>query len=172
VALHIIIDGYNLIHHLNRQRSPSPDLQSLRQGLIEVLSVYKKKKHHRITVVFDGTNAPVIWQHRDRIKGIDVKFSSNGESADTVIKRMAARERQKILVVSSDREILDFATSSGAATISSPHFFEKLIIATADPIKSFNSGNKGSKSSPTKKKGPHRRFSKRERRNRLKTNKL
>ena len=179
MALHIIIDGYNLIHHSNRQGNSPQDLQSLRQGLIEALSVYKKKKHHRITVVFDGANASVFWQHRDRIKGIDVKFSSIGESADAVIKRMSAREKQQILVVSSDREIIDFATSRGAATISSPHFYEKLLIATADHIKSFDANNKsfdannkGSKSSSTKKKGPHRRFSKRERRNRLKTSKL
>lgn len=172
MTLHLIIDGYNLMHQTHLQRSFQEDIQHLRQGLLDVLAVYKKKKHHRITVVFDGANAPVFSQRRDRIKGIDVKFSSNCESADTVIKKMAAREKEKALVVSSDREIIDFATKRGAATISSPHFYEKLIMATVDPVKSFDFGNKGSRASSPKKKGPHRRVSKRERKNRLKTSRL
>ncbi|MCK5509332.1 MAG: NYN domain-containing protein, partial [Desulfobacterales bacterium] len=123
MSLHIIIDGYNLIRQsatlsdLDRQ-----DIQLGREVLLNMLAAYKKIKRHKITVVFDGTNAPFISQLRDKIKGIEIKFSRIGELADTVIKRMALTEREKALVVSSDMEIVNAVASQGASTISSPMF--------------------------------------------------
>ena len=173
MALHIIIDGYNLIRqsprlkHLDHQ-----DIQLGRQTLLEDLALYKKGKRHRITVVFDGANAPVFTQPKDRINGIDILFSRAGESADTIIKRMSTREKDKALIVSSDRDIIGFAMSRGAAVISSLHFGEK--IARSDPVPDDSSGSLDAKSwnPSTKKKGPSRRLSKRERKNKMKTRKL
>ena len=59
-----------------------------------------------------------------------MRFSRSGESADEVIKRMAHREREKALVVSSDREVADSAAANGAATISSQEFEAKIEMAT------------------------------------------
>ena len=173
MTLHIVIDGYNLIRqsprlkHLDHQ-----DIQRGRQTLLDELALYKKGKRHRITVVFDGANAPVFTQPQDRIKGIDILFSRAGESADTIIKRISAREKEKALIVTSDREIVVFAMSQGAAVISSLHFGEK--IARSDPAPDDSSGYLDVKSwnPSTKKKGPSRRLSKRERKNKIKTSKL
>ena len=112
MSIHIIIDGYNLIRQskslsaLDRQ-----DLQLGREALLDMLSAYKKINRHTITVVFDGTNAPPFSQHKDQIKGIQVKFSRSGESADAVIKRMAARLSEKELVESSDIYVIHFSAS-------------------------------------------------------------
>ena len=106
MPLHIIVDGYNLIRNsaalkmLDRQ-----DIQLGREALVEMLAAYKKVKHHKITVVFDGADAPIFSQSHDRVKGITVRFSRAGETADDLIKRMAAHDREKALIVSSDREI-------------------------------------------------------------------
>lgn len=173
MSLHIIIDGYNLIRQSPRlKRLDHQDIQFGRQKLLEELALYKKRKRHRITVVFDGANAPVFTQQQDRIKGIDIQFSRTGESADTIIKRMAAGEKEKALIVSSDRDIVVFAMSQGAAVISSPHFSEK--IARIAPTPDDNSDSLAAKSwnPSTKKKGPSRRLSKRERKNKMKTRKL
>jgi len=173
MSLHIIIDGYNLIRQSPRlKRLDHQDIQLGRQGLLEELALYKKRKRHRITVVFDGTNAPVFTQQQDRFRGIDVQFSPAGESADTIIKRMAAREREKALIVSSDRDIVVFAMSHGAAVISSLHFDEKIAQAAPAADDSFPALDAKSWNPSTKKKGPSRRLSKRERKNKIKTRKL
>ncbi len=161
MSLHIIIDGYNLIRQsatlsdLDRQ-----DIQLGREALINMLAAYKKIKHHKITVVFDGTNAPFISLHRDKIKGIEINFSRIGESADTVIKRMALTEREKALIVSSDMEIVNAVTSQGASTISSPMFEEKIAMAKYMSVKDIDSENEGGWIPTTKKKGPSKRLSK------------
>ena len=127
MAVHIIIDGYNFI----RQSSFSSllnthDLQEEREVLIESLVVSKRRRAHEITVVFDGTRAPFDLARREVVSGIEIVFSPAGQTADTVIKQMAAREREKALVVSSDREISDFVAARGATVISSAVFENKL----------------------------------------------
>lgn len=54
--MHLIVDGYNLIG-LNRSLSHKTNLQSLRETLLNKLSLYKKNKIHKITVVFDGSHS-------------------------------------------------------------------------------------------------------------------
>ena len=173
MSIHIIIDGYNLIRRSSLLSTlDQQDIQLGREALLHALSSYKRIKHHMITVVFDGTHAPPLSHHKDRVKGIKVKFSRSGETADTVIKRMAARDREKALVVSSDLDIVNFAASMGAATISSPAFEEKITMAVYMDTKVEVEQNQGGWVPTTKKKGPSRRLSKRRRRNRVKIKKL
>jgi predicted RNA-binding protein with PIN domain len=176
MAIHIIIDGYNMI----RQSPGLSDLERIdiqhgREALIDWLAVYKRIKPHKITVVFDGSNAPALSARRYFLKGIAIKFSRSGETADTVIKRMARQEKEHALVVSSDREIVKAAASHGAATISSPEFEEKLVMAEHMNTKGLalddEDDEPGWKPS-TKKRGPRRRLSKQMRRNKLKISKL
>ena len=105
------------------------DIQWGRETLVDMLAAYKKVKSHRITVVFDGTTSPMFSQQRDRNKGISIVSSREGESADTVIKKMARKERHGALVVSSDKDIVQSATASGAATVSANDFENKLTMS-------------------------------------------
>ena len=95
-----------------------------------------------------------------------------GESADAVIKRMADRERERALVVSSDLEVVGFAASRGAATISSQEFEEKLKMAAYMSAKEIKNEDKDAWVPSTKKKGPRKRLSKKKRRDRIKIRKL
>jgi len=174
MSVHIIIDGYNMIRQspvlseLDRQ-----DLQIARDALIESLALYKRTRPHKITVVFDGANAPVEASNRNRQqRGISIRFSRMGETADCVIKRMARRERERALVVSSDQEIVHFVSLQGAATISSPHFEERIAMATAGQSTAEGEEDLTGWVPSTQKKGPSRRLSKRQRRNRTKVDKL
>ncbi len=175
MSVHIIIDGYNLIRQSDKF-SPldRKEMQMGRESLVNTLAAYKKLRHHKITVVFDGSDAPLFLERRDRVQGIDIKFSRGGEQADTVIKRMVTREKEKALVVSSDRDVVNFSESQGAATISSPDFEKKIAMAAymtekgADIEIEENTGWIPT----TKKKGPSRRLSKKERRNKVKIRKL
>lgn len=173
MSIHIIIDGYNLIRQSNFF-SPIDrrDMQLGRETLIETLAAYKRIKGHKITVVFDGVQAPSFFQSSDQIKGIKVKFSRNDESADTAIKRMAAREKEKALVVSSDLDVMNFAASAGCATIASLMFEEKITMATYLDTKEIEAEDEGGWAPTTKKKGPRRRLSKKKRQSRIKIKKL
>jgi hypothetical protein len=127
-----------------------------------------------MTVVFDGIQADNPMQARNRYKGINVLFSRPGESADAVIKRLVTRERERAVVVSSDREVAGFSTEQGAATIDSVAFESKMRIATAvDVTPSLSSEKEETGWTPTtKKKGPSHRQPKWKRKSRSRTRKL
>ena len=175
MSLHIIIDGYNLIRQSDSLRQlDRAALEWGRDALIDQLAAYKRLKRHKITVVFDGSQKYLFTSAFFSEKGIGVRFSRQGESADTVIKRMAAREREKAVVVSSDQGIVNFAASCNAATIGSHEFTEKMAMAQ---LMSLKGGDPATDSSDgwkptTRKKGPSRRLPKRARQNRSKTKKL
>ena len=172
MPIHIIVDGYNIIRN-------SPDLEPLdrqdmqlgREALVKRLAAYKRLKSHRITVVFDGANAPIQNQLMTRIQGIDIRFSRRDESADTVIQNMVRKEKEKALVVSSDREVIRQAESSRAASISSHAFEQKLIMAEHVSIKGGDDDSIGWRPT-TQKKGPSRRLPKRKRQLRKRLKKL
>jgi uncharacterized protein len=174
MALHIIIDGYNLIRQSNTLRYfDQQDIQIGREALINSLASYKRLKGHRITVVFDGTGAEAFSQTKDQIKGIDIRFSRIGEQADAVIKQLASHFREKALVVTSDRDVADFAVLKGATSISSPEFEERLIFAAYLETKGSEDTQENSGWNPTtRKKGPQRRLSKKDRRHKVKLRKL
>jgi len=173
MSIHIIIDGYNLIRQSHElSLLDQQDIQLGREALIDMLAMYKKIKRHRITVVFDGAGAPRDSQRQDRKKGILIIFSRNNESADSVIKNMARGEKEKALIVSSDRDIVRSAASFRSATISADDFEKKLLLARhAHGVEIGIDDYEGWKPT-TKKKGPSRRLSRRQRRNRTKLRKL
>ena len=173
MSIHIIVDGYNLIRqsksfrHLDQQ-----SLELGRDALINSLAEYKRLKSHKITVVFDGARAPYPTPCRDRVRGIQILFSRSGQTADGVIIGMARAEREKALVVSSDREVMRSSEAFGAATISAENFENKLVLAAE--MGEFSSDREDSQGwkPTTKKKGPRRRLPKQKRRNRSKIKKL
>ena len=173
MSIHIIIDGYNLIRQ--SKRLSILDLQDIQLGrdtLVDMLAAYKKVKSHHITVVFDGTTAPLFSQQRNRHKGISIIFSHEGKSADTVIKKMARKERQRALVVSSDQDIVQSAADSGAATVSAHDFENKMTMSMDMDGLQFDRDDYNGWRPTTKKKGPGRRLSKRQRKNSAKILKL
>ena len=173
MSIHIIIDGYNLIRQSNSFSDlDRQDIQLGREALLDTLAAYRRIKLHKITVIFDGTNAPPFSQNENQIKGIKVKFSRKGELADSLIKRMVNREREKALVVSSDLDIVNFAAAKGAATIGSSDFEDKITMAIYMDTKGLEREDEGGWVPSTIKKGPSKRLSKRKRRNRIKIKKL
>ena len=174
MAIHIIVDGYNLIRQSpDLARLDGQDLQLGREALVDILAAYKKIKAHKITVVFDGAAQPAFYGSRDRAKGIAIRFSHGGESADDLIRRMARREKAKALVVSSDREVMAAAESAGATVIESAAFEDKLAIARHLALKSDGEAIESKGWTPTtRKKGPSRRLPKRKRKARARVKKL
>ena len=175
MSLHVLIDGYNVIRQSESLSAMErASLEEGRDALLERLASYKRIKHHPITVVFDGTHAPNPLQRRSRHKGINIIFSRPGELADTVIKRLVTREGERAVVVTSDKEIADFATGHGAVTLGSVEFENKMEWATqVDPTPAhLGQENQAGWTPTTKKKGPSRRPPKQKRKSRSRTRKL
>lgn len=120
---HIIIDGYNLIgiSHDN--------LENARNELVESLREYLKIKDHQITLVFDGWKAGQGDETRTRQANLTVIYSRLGEKADQTIKKMLASSTIPWIVVSSDREISDFAENHDFAAVTSDDFEKRLYSA-------------------------------------------
>jgi predicted RNA-binding protein with PIN domain len=121
----IILDGYNVIRQwpelalLDRA-----DLEAGRAALVAALRAYRQAKGHRMTVVFDGVD------HGDTAGPagpVEVRYSRRGERADDVIARMVAGARgEAVVVVSSDREVLDAARRHRATGMRAEAFIERL----------------------------------------------
>jgi predicted RNA-binding protein with PIN domain len=174
MTLHIVIDGYNLIRQSKQFRELDRlDMQMGRDALVSALAAYKRIKAYPITVVFDGHTAETGMARRDQMKGVRIRFSRQGELADTVIKRMASREKEKMLVVSSDHDIVRYAESVGAAVIGAAEFEDRLVMAAYVDMKGTDDQETLTGWQPgTKKKGPSRRLTKRKRKMQKKISKL
>ncbi|HID30947.1 MAG TPA: hypothetical protein EYP19_13235 [Desulfobacterales bacterium] len=174
MSIHIVIDGYNLI-----RQSPAlsiiehRSLEEGREALLKCLAAYKRVKHHQVTVVFDGAYADMHMDRRTRCTGINVVFSRPGQLADSVIKGLVARDQERAIVVTSDRDIAGFAAKHGAVTIDSIEFEDKMKMATDAETEVMDFSEEEVGWTPTtKKKGPTHRVSKRQRKRRVRTRKL
>ncbi len=174
MSIHIIIDGYNLIRQSHTLSSIEyMDFQLGRDALINAVAEYKKIKHHKITLVFDGINSSGIPYYNDIINGIKIKFSRNGETADSLIKEMASKEREKALIVTSDLDIVRFAESCHSTVITSGEFEKKITLALLYGNKySIDDEEESGWVPTTKKKGPKKKNSRKKRKLRIKAKKL
>ncbi len=161
--MHLIIDGYNLLHvshsliHLD-----SIQLQWERDRLIDQLSAYQRLKPCEITVVFDGWRGGWTTEKREKKKGVGLVFSKLGEKADEVIKRLLKEKGSGAIVITSDRDIGRFAERLGIPVISSEQFQNKIeqsSIEFDEYLEREEEEEKGAK-----KKGLSRRLPKKEKR--------
>ena len=176
MAVHVVVDGYNLIRQsatLSAQEELSLELG--RDALLERLRQYKRVRSHRITVVFDAANKPYVAEERSQQKGIRIIYSGQGETADTVIKRICRNEGEKVLVVTTDRELASYAERRGSVAIDSEEFELRMDMALYVDAKGVEEEDEEEKWHPdkgTRKKGPAKRLSKKERRRRDKWQKV
>jgi predicted RNA-binding protein with PIN domain len=166
--MHLIIDGYNLLHTIRSLINlSSTRLQWEREQLIDQISTYQKDKPCGVTVVFDGWQGGWSNETREKKKGIEVLFSKVGEKADEVIKRLVKEKGSGTIVITSDRDIARFAQRNDTAVIPSEQFREKLGRGSSERLEETQEEEKG-----MKKKGPSRRLSKKEKRTRAAAKKL
>jgi predicted RNA-binding protein with PIN domain len=122
----LIVDGNNLIHRDPEQRrQASSGFEQARHRLVRrvesLADVYE-----RIVVVFDGRGEAV--QSESPLPNVEVLFSPGHLTADSVIERMVynAPDRERLLVVTSDRPERDAVEAVGAASMSCASFLELL----------------------------------------------
>jgi len=174
--MHIIVDGYNLIRQSDfLRRCEKQSLEAGRRALIIALAEYKRKKGHRITVVFDGWEGGSIREERDRQNNINIIYSRRGEKADDVVKRLSDSSQEETIVVTSDREIVSYVTRRNKVALSSPEFEMIMLKAGAEPagdVFSKENDMEEETDRPSGKKGPARRLRKAKRHLQAKITKL
>jgi len=127
MALHLIVDGYNLLAQTSRTGGGvSLHSEMARESFLRDLAAYRQRKSHAITVVFDGWQQGWGTEQREHRLGLEIIFSRRGEKADQVIQRLAAEFGFACAVVSSDREIINVAKAQGAFVMKAQEFIGKL----------------------------------------------
>ena len=124
MALHLLIDGYNLL--ARGMHADGMHSEMAREALLRDLAGYRQRKGHAITVVFDGWQQGQPIEQREHRAGVQVIYSRRGEKADQVIQRLAREYGSDCAVVSSDHEIMATARAHGAFVMLSPEFSLKL----------------------------------------------
>jgi len=169
--MHLIIDGYNLLHvTLTRTQLSSVGLLRERDRLIQQLSAYRQLKPCEITVVFDGWQGGWKTEKKERKEGIGLIFSRLGEKADEVIKRLVREQGSRVIVVTSDCEVANYAERLAVAVIPSDQFREKMERSVLRVER--DSEEEVDEERRFKKKGPSRMLSKKEKRLRTALKKL
>lgn len=126
----LLVDGYNVIWATEPYLAlvERDDWELARNALISDVASYVSKEC-RVTVVFDGTANPHSDGTPENHIGVTVIYSPYGKTADAVIERLAAQERERgnaVEVVTSDAQT-QWAVMRGAVVRrSSREFAESL----------------------------------------------
>lgn len=118
MAMHIIIDGYNVLKQmLTDEQIGLPQ----RRAFINMLGKYAAKKNHNVTVIFDG--GPDTWPTQEKDHGVTVIYSGTKQTADDIIKKLLSTKKYGILLVSSDNELKAAAARAEGASINADDFY-------------------------------------------------
>ena len=122
----LIIDGYNLIKMVSKAQHIAVDH---RDQFLRQLGSYAKNKKLQIIVVFDGGDVSFVYS--ERIYGMEILYSGFQTSADDVIGRYITdrRGKEEMMVISSDREITNFAVSCGVDILGVVEFYSLVCAA-------------------------------------------
>jgi uncharacterized protein len=158
---HIVIDGYNYMMRVLGSQVQNTTLMDIpRRTLLDKLSRYKRQKGGKITVVFDAYNSLSPGRQRENHLGIDVVYSRENETADDVIIGWIREGKTNMVVVTSDRAILDEAKRKGVPFITPQRMDEMMSIETYSKDNAAKDDDEG----PREKRGNPRKLPKKLRR--------
>lgn len=120
-----LIDGNNFIGHSSPAELRDPQSK---HRLVSKLQRFQRQKKTRVLVVFDGNPDSDFIDERFRKKYFSVLFPSFDQNADEVIKEIISKQTdlRRFFVVSSDREIKNFAKAKGAKSLNCKEFEREL----------------------------------------------
>src|SRR5258708_6001866 len=117
----LLVDGHNLIGQLRDLTLEDPYDEA---KLAMAIRSYCMRSRKKATVIFDnGLPGGVSKQLSN--SDCTVIFAPSGTQADTLLMRRARdmnKQRDSLLLVTSDRRILRLASTYGIKTLSSPEF--------------------------------------------------
>lgn len=133
MELEILVDGYNVIKNSAMfQFMEVRNRAEARSLLIKQLRNYYMHTPYRITVVFDGDGAREMVTHEEHIRVI---YSRHGETADSVIARLAnelGKAGCKVVMFSNDGEVRQAVVEQGGNVHTTQQLTAQLISAPQD----------------------------------------
>lgn len=130
--LHLIIDGYNLMHvtRFKPPRQEAGELRRCRKGLLSLLAERLSKKQYRqVTIVFDSRQAPKRLPDRQQFRHLEVLFARHENTADDLIAKLVQKHPhwQQLVVISSDHRVQKAARRRKATVLDSDVWFDALL---------------------------------------------
>ena len=121
-----IIDGYNLLHSINKGCEDDEVVSDIAMCRIIGAYLYQTRENGRI--VFDGIGPPEKIPF-ENVRNTEVVFSGERTDADTVIENQIAASSapKNTTIVSSDRRLRDAARARKAVSLKSDEFWHEVI---------------------------------------------
>lgn len=133
MELEILVDGYNVIkNNAMFQFMEVRNRAEARSLLIKQLRNRYRHTTYRVTVVFDGDGAHEMVTHEEHIRVI---YSRHGETADSVIARLAGELRKagrKVVMFSNDGEVRQAVVQQGGSVHTTEQLTTQLAAAPRD----------------------------------------
>jgi predicted RNA-binding protein with PIN domain len=125
-----LLDGYNVIRRDPDLRARERQgLEAGRAALLALVARAARAGADEFTVVFDGARRGGGTPAGGRVQ---VVFSRPPETADDVLRRLAAQARAGAVVVTSDRAVQATARRAGAVTVTAEAFLAALEPSAGD----------------------------------------
>lgn len=120
-----LIDGNNLLGYYSPANIRDP---RSKYELVIKLQIFQRIKRTRIILVFDGYPDSNLLSKQLRDKKFYVFYPPPDQNADQKIKEVILKQTdlRRFFVVSSDRDIKNFAKSKGAKTVGCEEFSRQL----------------------------------------------
>ena len=129
----ILVDGYNVIkRNASLQALSVKSLADARQLLINQLRSRYRHTPHQVIVVFDGDG---VSEQTIQDRRVRIMYSRAGETADSVIARLAASARtagREVELYSDDSEVRQSVSQQGGTIKSTNQLTKNLNAAPAD----------------------------------------
>lgn len=115
----ILIDGYNFLKSITGTKFIS---EAQMREWLNYLEKYVYYRGNQVIIAFDA--GPYLFASSDKQGAIEIWYAGQYQTADDWIKSWLNKNKEKdLLLVSSDREIRNFADGLGVVSISSQEFY-------------------------------------------------
>lgn len=124
----IVIDGYNLMWTTDTLNPVARYKFDLARDLLEkMLAEYASRVKEKVILVLDGYKGSKLYTVHKQKNDLEIVITAKGVNADRWIIETISRDDFEGAVVSSDREIVNFAKSHGAELITSKTFEHQMM---------------------------------------------
>lgn len=133
---YLLVDGYNIINAWDKfKKIAVKNLEEARDLFIQEIIDYKFYTGQKIIVVFDAHQVKSSNNRREVIKGVDIIFTKEHQTADSYIEKtvekLTQNRRNNVRVATSDWAEQQVVLGSGATRISAREFIIEIEMITS-----------------------------------------
>lgn len=120
---YLILDGYNVINSWPElKKIMDQGLEVARTELVGMMAEYRAFKGINVIIVFDAYLVKGSTRNKEKLKGIEVVFTKEKETADSYIERLIvellSNKKNRVSVVTNDWTEQQMVLGGGATRIS------------------------------------------------------